>query len=56
MTSASTWLRLNKLALNAGKTELIFFHSKHHLLNYDSISIKFNDQWGAYAAVQREKP
>ena len=35
------WLRLNKLSLNAGKTELIFFHSKQRCLNYD-ISIKFN--------------
>ena len=33
----STWL-----SLNAGKTELIFFHSKQHKLNYDNISIKFN--------------
>ena len=38
----SKWLRLNKLSLNAGKTELIFFRSKQHLLNYDDISIKFN--------------
>ena len=37
----SRWLRLNKLSLNAGKTELIFFRSKQHFLNYD-ISIKFN--------------
>ena len=35
------WLRLNKLSLNAGKTELIFFHSEQQSLNYD-ISIKFN--------------
>ena len=35
------WLRLNKLSLNASKTELIFFHSKRHILNYDTISIKF---------------
>ena len=39
---AYTWLRLNKLSLNADKTELIFFHSKQHALSYDSISIKFN--------------
>ena len=32
------WLSLNKLSLNADKTELIFFHSKQHALNYDSIS------------------
>ena len=38
----SRWLSLNKLNLNAGKTELIFFHSKQHLLNYNDISIKFN--------------
>ena len=38
----SRWLRLNKLSLNSDKTELIFFHSKRHSLNYDSISIKFN--------------
>ena len=38
----STWLRLNKLSLNADKTELIFFHSKQHTLSYDSLSIKFN--------------
>ena len=37
-----SWLKLNKLSLNAGKTELIFFHSQRHILNYDSISIKFN--------------
>ena len=36
------WLRLNKLSLNAGKTELIFFHSNRHQLNYDNIYIKFN--------------
>ena len=35
------WLRLNRLSLNASKTELIFFHSKRHTLNYDDISIKF---------------
>ena len=38
----SIWLRLNKLSLNANKTELIFFHSKQHSFNYDKISIKFN--------------
>ena len=36
------WLGLNKLSLNAAKTELIFFHSKKKAINYDSISIKFN--------------
>ena len=36
------WLRLNKLSLNAAKTELIFFHSSNHPLNYDNISIKMN--------------
>ena len=38
----SKWLRLNKLSLNATKTELIFFRSKQHHLNHDDISIKFN--------------
>ena len=38
----SIWLKLNKLSLNAGKTELIFFRSKQHSLDYDKISIKFN--------------
>jgi hypothetical protein len=36
------WLRLNKLSLNASKTELIFFHSNRHKLDYDNIYIKFN--------------
>ena len=36
------WLRLNKLSLNATKTELIFFRSCKHPLNYDNISIKMN--------------
>ena len=36
------WLRLNKLSLNAGKTELIFFHSSRHQLDYDNIYINFN--------------
>ena len=40
----ATWLRLNKLSLNSNKTELIFFHSKRHTLNYDGISIKFNNK------------
>ena len=41
LKQVTKWLRLNKLSLNSGKTELIFFHSKQHPLNYDSISIKF---------------
>ena len=36
------WLRLNKLSLNATKTELIFFHSARHTLDYSNISIKMN--------------
>ena len=36
------WLGLNKLSLNATKTELIFFHSRRRPVNYDSISIRFN--------------
>ena len=36
------WLRLNKLSLNTTKTELIFFHSARHPLDYGSISIKMN--------------
>ena len=36
------WLRLNKLSLNASKTELIFFHSNKHKLNHDNIYINFN--------------
>ena len=39
---ASKWLRLNRLSLNAKKSELIFFRSPQHSLNYDDISIKFN--------------
>ena len=42
LKSVVTWLRLNKLSLNASKTELIFFRSNHHPLNYDKISIKLN--------------
>ena len=34
------WLRLNKLSLNATKTELTFFRSHRHSLNYDNIHIK----------------
>ena len=36
------WLRLSRLSLNAGKTELIFFHSMRRTLNYDNVSIKLN--------------
>ena len=36
------WLRLNKLSLNAGKTELIFFHSKKHSIDYEKVYIYFN--------------
>ena len=36
------WLRLNKLSLNTSKTELIFFHSTRHALNFDNIYINFN--------------
>ena len=42
LKKVSKWLRLNKLSLNAAKTEVIFFRSKRHSLNYDSISIKMN--------------
>ena len=42
LKSVVKWLRLNKLSLNAGKTELIFFRSNHHPLNYSKISIKLN--------------
>ena len=38
----SKWLKLNKGSLNADKTQLLFFRSKHHPLNYNQISIKFN--------------
>ena len=42
LKSVVKWLRLNKLSLNASKTELIFFRSNKHPLNYNSISIKLN--------------
>ena len=42
LKSVVTWLRLNKLSLNASKTELIFFRSNRHPLNYNRISIKLN--------------
>ena len=38
---ASTWLCLNRLSLNEGKTELILFHSKKHKPQTD-ITIKLN--------------
>ena len=38
---ASTWLCLNRLSLNEGKTELILFHSKKHKPQTD-ISRKLN--------------
>ena len=41
----STWLRLNNLSLNSDKTELIFFHFKHHSLKYEGISIKSDILW-----------
>ena len=37
----TTWLRLNRLSLNEGKTELIIFHSKRNIPQSD-ISIKLN--------------
>ena len=42
LKKVTKWLRLNKLSLNAAKTEVIFFRSKRHSLNYDKISIKMN--------------
>ena len=37
------WLRLNKLSLNADKTELIFFHSKYNKnLNFENVYINFH--------------
>ena len=42
LKSVVKWLRLNKLSLNAGKTELIFFRSNRHPLDYSKISIKLN--------------
>ena len=42
LKEVAKWLNLNKLSLNAGKTELFFFHSHQHSLNYDNISIKCN--------------
>ena len=37
------WLRLNKLSLNASKTELIFFYPKSNKnLDFDNIFINFN--------------
>jgi hypothetical protein len=42
LRKVTRWLRLNKLSLNAAKTEVIFFRSKRHALNYDKISTKMN--------------
>ena len=42
LKSVVKWLRLNKLSLNAGKTELIFFRSNRHPLDYSKINIKLN--------------
>ena len=42
LKKVSRWLRLNKLSLNAAKTEVIFFRSSRHALDYDKISIKMN--------------
>ena len=39
LEEVAKWLNLNILSLNAGKPELIFFHSHQHSLNYDKISI-----------------
>ena len=36
------WLRLNKLSLNAGKTELIFFHSSSKKIDFSKVFINFN--------------
>ena len=37
------WLRLNKLSLNAGKTELIFFYPKSMKnMNFENVYINFN--------------
>jgi len=37
------WLRLNKLSLNASKTELIFFHSNSNRnMDLDEVYINFN--------------
>ena len=36
------WLRLNKLSLNAGKTELIFFHSSSKKIDFSNVFINFN--------------
>ena len=44
LKQVSKWLKLNKLSLNSDKTQLIFFHSKQHTLDYDGISIKFDNK------------
>ena len=42
LKKVTKWLRLNKLSLNAAKTEVIFFRSSRHSLDYDKLSIKMN--------------
>ena len=42
LKKVTKWLRLNKLSLNAAKTEVIFFRSNRHFLDYSKISIKMN--------------
>ena len=42
LKKVTKWLRLNKLSLNAAKTEVIFFRSSRHSLDYQNISIKMN--------------
>ena len=42
LKKVTKWLRLNKLSLNAAKTEVIFFRSNRHSLDYNKISIKMN--------------
>ena len=37
----NNWLNLNKLSLNTGETEFIFFHSPRHDFDYSKLSIKF---------------
>ena len=39
---ANKWLRLNKLSLNADKTELIFFHSNHKLCEQNMRMFQLN--------------
>ena len=44
MKQVVKWLRLNKLSLNAGKTELIIFHSRKRNFEEEKISIKLNNE------------